>query len=112
MGIGAATTLIASGLGALDGPSKDAWNDDYVAAASTADGRLLLAYVPPKHAGSITVDLSAMRRPAQAQWLNPTTAAYTAVAGSPFANSGPQIRAAAGTHADSTTIGCCVLTAR
>jgi len=103
-GMGGATTLITGGLGTFDRPSKDAWNDDYVAAAITADGRLLLAYVPPKHAGPITVDLSAMRGPAQAQWFDPTTASYTAVAGSPFANTGPQeFTPPAGTHADGAT---------
>jgi hypothetical protein len=103
-GMGGATTLITGGLGTFNRPSKDTWNDDYVAAAVTADGRLLLAYVPPRHGGAITVDLSALHGPAQAQWFDPTTAAYTAVTGGPFANTGAQAFTPPATvHADGAT---------
>ncbi len=111
-GLGGATTLITDGLGTFDRPSKDAWNDDYVAAAITADGSLLLAYVPPRHNGSITVDLSGMRGRAHAQWFDPTTAAYSAVPDSPFANTGPRaFTPPAGAHADGASDWLLVLTA-
>jgi len=32
-------------------------NADYVTAAATPDGKLLVAYIPPAHNGSITVDM-------------------------------------------------------
>jgi len=103
-GMGGAPKLITAGLGTFDRPSKDAWNDDYVAAAVTADGRLLLAYVPPRHSGAITVDLSALRGPAQAQWFDPTTGVFTAIAGSPFAATGPtSFLPPASAHADGAT---------
>lgn len=51
--------------------------DDYVAASATFDGTLLVAYIPPAHTGSITVDMAAMSAPARARWFDPTNAAYT-----------------------------------
>ena len=68
--------------------------------------------MPPKHSGGITVDLSAMRGPAQAQWFDPTTGTYSAVAGSPFASTGPHAFTPPATaHADGATDWLLVLTA-
>ena len=50
---------------------------DYVAAAASPDGALLVAYVPPNHSGPVTIDMTAMSGPTRARWFNPTTAAYT-----------------------------------
>ena len=61
----------------------------YVAAAANASGTLLVAYVPPAHTGSITVDMTALSASAQAQWLNPTTSAVTAIG--TFPNTGTQV---------------------
>jgi hypothetical protein len=61
--------------------------DDYVSAAATLDGTLLLAYVPPDHTGTITVEMTTLSGPSQARWLNPTTAAYTVI-GENLPNSG------------------------
>jgi len=52
---------------------------DYVAAAATLDGTLLVAYVPPDHSGSITIDMTAMSGPMRARWFNPASAAYTLI---------------------------------
>jgi len=60
---------------------------DYVAAAATADGTLLVAYIPPAHNGSITVDMAAMSGLVRARWFDPTSAAYTTI-GTGFANTG------------------------
>jgi len=62
--------------------------DDYVSAAATPSGNLLVAYISPAHSGSITVDMTAMFGSAEARWYNPTDASYTTIAGSPFANIG------------------------
>lgn len=111
-GLGGTRTLITAGLGTFDRPGRDAWNDDYVAAAITADGGLLLAYVPPRHSGPFTVDLSAMRGPANAQWFDPTTGAYTAVAEAPLANTGTHaFTPPPGTHADGASDWLLVLAA-
>ncbi len=60
---------------------------DYVAAAADPGGALMVAYVPPAHTGTITVDMTVMGGPARARWFNPTTAAYTLINPS-IANSG------------------------
>jgi hypothetical protein len=75
--------LVPSDLGGMgtiviDGGS-DVLSDDYVAAAATPDGTLMVAYVPPDHAGTITTDMTLLAGPARARWFNPTTAAYTTI---------------------------------
>jgi hypothetical protein len=88
--------LVPSGLGGMKvlvtagGSTPSASN--YVAAAATPDGTLLVAYVPPAHSGSITVDMTAMSKPARARWLNPASGAgvYTLI-GTGIANTGPVV---------------------
>ncbi|MEY4386418.1 MAG: hypothetical protein RLY20_1701 [Verrucomicrobiota bacterium] len=60
---------------------------DYVAAAAKKDGNLLVAYIPPAHSGSITVDMSAMSGSSRARWFDPTSAAYSN-AGTNLVNTG------------------------
>ena len=60
---------------------------DYVAAAATPDGTLLVAYIPPAHSGAITVDMAAMSGLARARWFDPTSAIYTDI-GTGLANTG------------------------
>ena len=50
---------------------------DYVTAAATPTGTLLVAYLPPAHIGPISVDMGALSGPARARWFDPTSAAYT-----------------------------------
>ncbi len=52
---------------------------DYVAAAASPDGSLMVAYVPPDHTGSITIDMTVMNGQTQARWFNPATAGYTLI---------------------------------
>ena len=73
--------LVPSGLGGMGmlvtaGGSSPTLSD-YVAAAASPDGTLLVAYVPPDHVGPIEIDMTAMSGPTRARWFNPTTAAYT-----------------------------------
>jgi len=88
--------LVPSGLGDLGGKGPLVINNtspsspDYVAAAATPDGTLLVAYVPPDHLGSITVDMTLMSGSVQARWFDPTTAEYTSAVGSPV--SGTQMQ--------------------
>lgn len=63
--------------------------EDYVAAAATPDKKLMIAYIPPAHSGSVTADLSGMRSPVNARWYDPTSGKYAAVPGSPLTNGGP-----------------------
>jgi len=60
---------------------------DYVAAAAAPDGTRLVAYIPPDHNGTITVDMGAMGGPSQARWFDPTSATYIGI-GTGLPNSG------------------------
>ena len=72
-GLAGMRTLVTAG-----GSSISA--SDYVAAAATPDGMLLVAYIPPDHSGAISVDLAAMSGLSRARWFDPTSAAYTVIA--------------------------------
>lgn len=80
-GLGGIGTLVTAGAGAID-------SDNYVAAAATPLGDLLVAYIGPGHTGSVTIDMTKLRGSASARWFDPTSGTYTAVSGSPFANAG------------------------
>jgi hypothetical protein len=87
-------TLVPSGLNGMKtlitagGSSQSA--ADYVAAAASPDGALLVAYAPPAHTGSITVEMTAMSGNTRARWFNPATAAYTLISAS-LPNTGTQV---------------------
>ena len=71
--------LVPSGMGVIPTlvvGNAPATADNYVAAAATLDGTLLVAYVPPAHTGSVTIDITAMSGPTRARWFDPTTTAY------------------------------------
>jgi hypothetical protein len=80
-GLAGMRTLVTAGGGAYGG-------QDYVTAAATDDGRALVAYLPPTAKGSrqITIDLRALRGPAQARWFDPTSGKYATIPRSPFPN--------------------------
>lgn len=86
--------LVPSGLAGMKAlvtaGGSNAGASDYVAAAANPTGTLLVAYVPPAHGGTITVDMTAMSTPARARWFNPTTAAYTLIASS-ISNTGTRV---------------------
>jgi hypothetical protein len=83
-GLGGMTTLITAGGGSCDSSVNFS---NCVAAAATPDGSLLVAYIPPAHNGSITVNMTAMRGAARARWFDPTSGAY-ANAGTGLPNTG------------------------
>jgi uncharacterized protein DUF4038/collagenase-like protein with putative collagen-binding domain len=83
-GLGGMGTIVTAGGGTASPQSTD-----YVAAAATADGDLLLAYVPPAHAGTITVDMTKMVTAARARWFDPTNATFTAIG--TIANTGTHV---------------------
>jgi hypothetical protein len=74
-GLAGSKNLVTAG-GGVDNPQST----DYVAAAATSDGKLLIAYVPPDHKGSITIDMSALSGPAKARWLNPVSGMFNDIA--------------------------------
>jgi hypothetical protein len=85
----------------------------YVTAARTPDGRLVMAYIPSTGTGarSLTVDMSELAGQAQGRWYNPTTGAYTDIAGSPFANTGSRTFTTPGNNGTGTNDWALVLDA-
>jgi len=71
---------------------------DYVSAASTPDGHLIIAYLPEKQ--TITVDLSKLSGPAIARWYDPSNGKYQEIAGSPLTNRGSKKFTSPGDNAD------------
>lgn len=95
-GLGGMGTLITAG-----GGTASPQTTDYVAAACTPEGDLLLAYVPPAHAGSITVDMTKLSAPASAKWFDPTNATFSSLG--TIANTGTHTFAAPGTNSGGQT---------
>jgi hypothetical protein len=71
--------LVPSGLAGtgviVTAGGSSALSDDYITAAATPDGSLMVAYVPPAHTGTFTVDMTRMGGTSKAYWFNPVTAA-------------------------------------
>ncbi len=99
--------LVPSGLGGIGTivVGSNAVNDStYVAAAATPSGSMMIAYVPPSHGGSVTIDMTKLSGPSTARWFDPTTATFSTVSGGPFANIGTHaFTPPAGAHGDGTT---------
>ncbi|MBI1852190.1 MAG: DUF4038 domain-containing protein [Planctomycetes bacterium] len=72
--------------------------NDYLTAARTPDGALVMAYMPTIR--TITVDMSRLGAPAYASWYDPSIGTFTPIAGSPFVNSGSRTFAPPGNNAD------------
>jgi hypothetical protein len=80
--------VITAGYGTFNGGGTLISND-YVTAARTPDGSLVIAYLPTRR--TITVDMSQLSGPVRARWYDPTSGTYSLVAGSPFANLGSRL---------------------
>ncbi len=63
---------------------------DYVTAAASADGKVLLAYVPPTAKGSrsISIDMTALSGAARGRWFDPASGGFVEVPENPFPNAG------------------------
>jgi hypothetical protein len=61
-------------------------SNDYATTARTADGSLVVSYLPTSR--TVIVDMTRLSRPARAWWFDPSDGTYTAIAGSPLANTG------------------------
>jgi hypothetical protein len=84
-------TVVTAGFGSFG-------SGDYVTAARTPDGKLVMAYVPS--ARTLTVDMSKLNGPVIARWYDPTRGAFTNIAGAPFASAGSQNFTTPGKNAD------------
>lgn len=92
-GLDAIGTLITAGGGTASPQSST-----YVAAAATPEGDLLLAYVPPAHTGSVTVDMTKLSATVVARWFDPTNASYTSIG--TFPNTGTHAFSTPGNNSD------------
>jgi hypothetical protein len=80
-------TVVTRGFGTFGKDDRTA-GGDYVTAARTPDGNLVMAYIPSTGTGArtITVDMAKLSGPTMARWYNPTTGTYAVINGSPLAN--------------------------
>jgi uncharacterized protein DUF4038/collagenase-like protein with putative collagen-binding domain len=90
-------TVVTSGYGTFSA-SGYVDDNDYVTAARTPDGSLVVAYVPTARA--IEVDMTKLKGSAKAQWFDPSNGTYATVTGSPLANSGSHAFTTPGNNAD------------
>src|SRR5438128_1353733 len=81
--------VVTAGYGTFDSTTPPGnryiMTSDYVTAARTPDGKLLIAYLLSIR--TITVDMSKLSGPATARWYDPSRGIYKPIDGSPFANS-------------------------
>jgi hypothetical protein len=82
-------------------------DSDYVTAARTPDGGLVVAYMPTPR--TITVDMAKLRGVAEARWFDPSHGTYASAQGSPFPNSGKRDFTPSGTNADGDGDWCLVI---
>ncbi len=80
--------LLTSGYGSYTMTGRCSTND-YVTAAATPDGSLMLAYLPAEN--TVTVNLAQFSGGIRARWFDPTAGTYATISGSPFANAGTQV---------------------
>jgi hypothetical protein len=84
----AAPRVVTGDLGTFSsGGSIDA--NDYVTAARTPNGKLVMAYVPSA-SRTITIDMSRLSGTVTARWYDPTAGSFKPIQGSPFPNTVPQ----------------------
>jgi hypothetical protein len=86
-----AHSVVTAGYGTLG-------SSDYVTAARTPDGRLVMAYVPS--ARTLTVDMSQLSGTANARWYDPAAGTFMDIPGSPFDNAGTLDFTTPGVNAD------------
>ena len=89
-------TVLTAGYGTFSDGSNIGEND-YVTAARTPSGKLVMAYVSSPR--TVTVDMSQLSGPASAHWYDPVVGTFMSIAGTPFANSGLSDFTTPGTNA-------------
>jgi hypothetical protein len=83
-------TVVTAGYGTFDATTTEGnvygMTSDYVTAARTPNGTLVMAYLPTLRA--VTVDMTQLCAPATARWYDPSGGTYKAIDGSPLPNKG------------------------
>ena len=90
-------TILTAGYGTAT-TSGDVLDSNYATAASTSDGSLAIVYAPTPT--TLSIDLSKFSGPVTARWYDPSSGTFTAVAGSPLANTGTHQFAPNGNNGD------------
>lgn len=100
-------TVVTAGYGTYWNPGIDTGND-YVTAARSGDGSLVVAYLPstrkaadtenPTEQRTLTVDMTKLAGTATASWFNPVDATYQAIGSYP--NTAPQTFTTPGGNGD------------
>ncbi|HEY0341842.1 MAG TPA: DUF4038 domain-containing protein, partial [Steroidobacteraceae bacterium] len=79
--------IVTAGYGTYSGNGTGSvQTDNYVTAAGTPDGKLVIAYLPAST--TLTVNMTKLSGAVTAQWFDPSNGTYTSIAGSPLANTG------------------------
>jgi uncharacterized protein DUF4038/collagenase-like protein with putative collagen-binding domain len=90
--------IVTAGYGRYNGSNGNLPAANYATTVWVPDGSLAVVYDP---AGSaLTVNLAKFTGPVTARWYDPSTGTYTAIAGSPFANSGSHVFSTPGLNKD------------
>ncbi len=94
--------VVTAGYGTFDATTTEGnhfvMTSDYVTAARTPDGALVMAYLPSLR--TVKVDMARLSGPATARWYDPSRGTYTAVEGSPLPNSGERAFTPPGNNGD------------
>ena len=78
-------TVLTAGYGTYSAGGAVHTND-YATAARASDGSTVMVYMPTSR--TVTIDMSQLGGAVTARWFDPTNGRFTAISGSPFANSG------------------------
>lgn len=93
-------TVVTAGFGTFSAAADTSLvnNNDYATAARTADGSLVMAYMPTSR--TLTVDMSKLSGAAAAHWYDPANGTYLPIASSPLPNSGTRTFTPSGNNSD------------
>jgi hypothetical protein len=91
-------TVVVAGMGSYS-ETGNAQDNTYATTARADDGTLVMTYMPSARA--VTVDMTKLAGSATGRWYDPTNGTFTAITGSPFANTGMKtFTPASAKHAD------------
>ena len=95
-------TVVIAGYGTFDGTTTPGniygMTSDYMTAARTPDGTLVMAYLPSLR--TVTVDMTQLSGPATAHWYDPSRGTYKLIHGSPLANKDKHVFTPPGNNGD------------
>jgi hypothetical protein len=79
-------SVVTGGLGTYGNVDTRVSVSDYLTAARSGDGKVVVAYLPTIRA--VTVNMASLSGPVRGRWFDPTNGSYQEIAGGPLANSG------------------------